>query len=148
MIKTLSYTEVERFHRQLANDMLEELRESDSKNNSSPIENITWAYSVETNDSRLELRKRSKDIDRSIRREKLLALDSNLRKEKTNIFKSFLYKKKEEKDVISEEITDFFSNISAISLMIKIGDYERFETVEKTTLFESKVDEEFGVFKF
>ncbi len=144
----LSYTEVERFHSQLANDMLKELRESDSKNNSSPIENITWAYSVETKDSHLELRKRSKDIDRSIRREKLLALDSNLRKEKMNIFKSFLYTKKEVKNVISDEIIDFFSNISAISLMIKIGDYERFETVEKTTLFESKVNEEFGVFTF
>ena len=45
-------------------------------------------------------------------------------------------------------IKEYFAKIIAISLMLKINDYERFETVEKTTLFESKIKEEFGKFKF
>lgn len=146
MIKTLSYSEVEKFHKDIAKQMLSELRNSDSEVGQTPIENIKWAYSFETIDNYVDIRRKRKDIDRSIRREKLLKLDNKLKpKRKTSIF-SFL--KKEENEVISDELKDFFKSVVAISLMIKVGDYERFESVEKTSLFESKVKEELGNFKF
>lgn len=152
MIKTLSYTEVQKYHKELAQEMLNELRKSDSENSQAPIERISWAYDFETVDSEVDVRRRSKDIDRSIRREKLLKLDEKLRKqrEKTNIFVSLFTtpSKKSGNEVIEEEIKDFFSKIVTISLVIKVGDYERFETVEKTSLFESKIKEEFGVLIF
>lgn len=149
MIKSLSYTEVQKFHKNLAKKMLDELRNSESENNSTPVENIEWAYSFETDDEDLDIRKRRVSIDKGIRREKLLKLDSNLRKkkEKSSIF-SIFSREKEPTDTISEELKDFFSKIVVISLMIKVGDYERFERVEKTSLFESKLKEEFGKFQF
>jgi len=149
MIKTLSYTEVQKFHKELAQEMLEEFRNSNSENSQTPIEKINWMYEFETIDKEVDIRRRSKDIDRSIRREKLLKLDGKLRKdrEKKSIF-SIFNSKKESNDVISEEIKDFFSKIITLSLVIKLGDYERFKTVEKTALFESKIKEEMGILTF
>jgi len=151
MIKPLSYTEVQKFHKELAQEMLDELRKSNSENSQTPIEKINWMYEFETVDGEVDIRRRSKDIDRSIRREKLLKLDSNLReqREKKGIFSIFYTKtEKDSNDVISEEIKDFFSKIVTLSLVIKVGDYERFETVSKTTLFESKIKEEYGTLIF
>jgi len=153
MIKTLSYTEVKKFHKELAQEMLEELRKSDSENSQTPIEKINWMYEFETIDGEIDIRRKSKDIDRSIRREKLLKLDQNLREEKKRKFTlfstAFVWNKdKNSNDVISEEIKDFFSKIVTLSLVIKIGDYERFETVSKTALFESKIKEDMGILTF
>lgn len=151
MIKPLSYTEVQRHHKELAQEMLNELRSSNSENNQVPVEKILWAYYFETVDSELDVRKRSKDIDRSIRREKLLKLDEKLRSNisKTNPFLSlFTTSKKGGVDVISKEINELFSNIVTISLVIKVGDYERFKAVEKTSLFLTKMKEELGVLTF
>jgi len=151
MIKPLSYTEVQKFHKELAQEMLDELRKSNSENSQTPIEKINWMYEFETVDGEVDIRRRSKDIDRSIRREKLLKLDSNLReqREKKGIFSIFYTKtEKDSNDVISEEIKDFFSKIVTLSLVIKVGDYKRFETVSKTTLFESKIKEEYGTLIF
>jgi hypothetical protein len=152
MIKTLSYTEVQKFHVELAKEMLTELRNSDSSYNATPVENIDWCYSVDTVDDQVDFRIKRVDIDKSIRREKLLKLDASLRGEKIEKgaggFFSMFTKEKEEKRTISAELKDFFDDIAAISLMIKVGEYERFEIVEKTTLFESKIKEEMGAFSF
>jgi len=155
MIKTLSYTEVQKHHKELAQEMLNELRSSNSENSQVPVEKISWAYDFETVDSELDVRKRSKDIDRSIRREKLLKLDENLRSERKRKFTFFganlVWNTDENKDgssVINDEIKEFISKIVTISLVIKIGDYERFEAVEKTSLFLSKIKEDMGVLTF
>jgi len=152
MIKTLSYTEAQKFHRELVQRMLEELRNSDSDQSGTPVEHIDWLYDFETVDEQVDIRRRSKDIDRAIRREKLLKLDDKLRnkREKTNIFVSFFTtaSKKTGNEIIEEEINDFFDKIVAISLVIKVGDYERFENVEKTSLFESRIKEKMGVLTF
>ncbi len=153
MIKTLSYSEVKRFHRELAEEMLNELRCSETNDSQVPIEKISWLYDFETVDGQVDIRKRSKNIDRTIRREKLLKLDQKLRDKReksTNVFVSFFTTttKRDTNKVISDEINDFFSKIITISLVIKVGDYERFETVEKTSLFESKIKEELGTLMF
>jgi hypothetical protein len=146
MIKVLSFTDVERFHKELADKMLTDLRDSDSKDLDINIESIQWAYSVETSDTALDVRKRSKDIDRTIRREKLLSLDGSLKPKKTVL--SYFYSKTKSKNVINSELTGFCDKIATISLMIKVGDYERFETVDKTDIFESNVTEKRGIFSF
>ena len=152
MIRTLSYSEVQKFHKDLAQEMLDELRKSDSEQSGTHIENIDWLYEFETVDEKIDIRRRSKNIDRAIRREKLLKLDENLRnkREKTNIFVSFFTTpvKKTGNEIIKDEINDFFDKIVAISLVIKVGDYERFENIDKTSLFESKIKEEMGTLIF
>lgn len=151
MIKTLSFTEVQKFHGQIAQKLLNDLRNSDSEYKDADSKKIQWAYSYETTEGTPDIRQDSLALDRNIRAAKLLQLDPKLNGDTRDLkgkFVSLFSKKEERKNELSEKLENYFSKIIAISLMIKIGDYERFQIVEKTSLFESKIREEMGKLKF
>jgi hypothetical protein len=152
MIKKLSSTEVEKFHGQLAQKMIADLRKSDSINKDVDTSKIEWAYSYETMDDTSDIRQDRLALDRKIRAAKLMQLDSKLgggvARGTGGKFLSFLDRKEERKNVLTESLENYFAKIITISLMIKIGDYERRQVVEKTSLFESKIREEMGKLKF
>jgi len=149
MIKIpLSSTEVKKFHNILFERALEELRKSDTKHKKAKPDKIEWCYSYEvvSDHAAADARVLRKDVDQKIRKAKLDRL--------ADVSKAAAWKKaappKPSTESISQHMKNFFDNVITLSLMMKVENYERFYTIEKTSLFESKIKEdiESGTFVF
>lgn len=149
MIKIpLSSTEVKKFHNILFERALEELRKSDTKHKKAKTDKIEWCYSYEvvSDHAAADARVLRKDVDQKIRKAKLDRL--------SDVSKAAAWKKaappKQSTEAISQHMKSFFDNVITLSLMMKVENYERFYTIEKTSLFESKIKEdiESGTFVF
>lgn len=138
MIKKLSYSEAEKFHKETIKKMIEAMRKHSPSFKKMQPENVEWAYSFElkTTFGETDIREWRIAIDKNIRAHKLMRVDPKLI---ANV---------QSTSEIDEKLKDFFSNIVSIQLMIKHGDYSRVEVVKKTSLFESKIKEDMGNFKF
>ena len=145
--KKLTFDEVQKFHKDLAVRIMDELRASDSKFKNSKPEKIEWAYSYEAvADEPADVRDVRRHVDRKIRLNKLLRLKAIAQKQK---------KVSADVEEVNQNMKDFFNKIMNLSLSVKIGDtlsdknlYERFYKVEKTSLFESKIKEDMNTGNF
>jgi len=150
----LTFDEAKKFHADVVEKVLLELKKSESKHKNAKPDKIQWAYSYELVSAHADgvqdtdAREMRRSVDRKIRLAKLKHLNEV---EKANSWKKAKPTVEvKSTDEINREIQTFFSNVITLSLMMKIDNYERFYKIEKTSLFESKIKEdiEHGNFVF